>query len=158
MLCTLYSRIPVLPCVCRALVFFPHFPTTLIICPPGALGASNPAPSLQLTATDPDGTNTGNARLGIPVNFTTGDTDAAYTARRGLCKALERSHTAGVQLGSATYTPPQGCPRTPTVTITVWSDELAGIDELLYVYAGQSRADGQLGVADTVADRRHARR
>ena len=127
MLCTFYSRIPVLPCVCRALVLLPSlFLTTLIICPPGALGASNPAPSLQLTATDADGTNTDTARLGIPVNISSVDT-STHLARTWTLQGAGTLQVSGGNNVSAVYTPPLGMPASSTVTVTAYLTNLPSV-------------------------------
>jgi uncharacterized protein (DUF1800 family) len=99
---------------------------------PAPLGGTSaamqlPVATLPLTATDPDGTNTGNARLGVPVNFTTGDTDAQFSTRRWTLQGAGTLQTSGTYLGSATYTPPQTMPANPTVTITVYLEHLPAL-------------------------------
>ena len=80
--------------------------------------------TLPITATDPDGTNTGTARLGVPVNLTTVDTDTAHTGRnwavQGAGTIKSSGYNNGGNNGNATYTPPQVMPANPTVTISAW--------------------------------------
>ena len=79
-----------------------------------------PVATLAITATDPDGTNTGTARLGVPVNFTTVDTDTEFSSRTWTLQGAG-TLTPGEGLASnATYTPPQVMPANPTVTVTAF--------------------------------------
>ncbi len=105
-----------------------------------SLKAKNPAPlggtsaaiqlpvaTLPMTATDPDGTNTGTARLGIPVKFTTVDTDAEFSTRTWTLTGAGTLTTSGTYLNNATYTPPQTMPANPTVTVTVCLEHLPAL-------------------------------
>src|SRR5271170_5106662 len=47
----------------------------------GILASTTPAQTITLSATDPDGANTGTARLGVPVNLTTVVTGGPYAVR-----------------------------------------------------------------------------
>jgi uncharacterized protein (DUF1800 family) len=95
--------------------------------------AQNPAPggttsmalqlsiaTLPITATDPDGTNVGTARLGVPVNFTTVDTDTIYPARAWAVEGVGTITQSGGSHPNATYTPPQIMPANPKVQVSVW--------------------------------------
>jgi uncharacterized protein (DUF1800 family) len=77
--------------------------------------------TLTIDATDPDGTNTGTARLGVPVNLSTVDTDVPLP---GIVWNLTGAGTltwGGTNNVNATYTPPQVMPSNPSVTITVYT-------------------------------------
>ncbi len=87
--------------------------------------------TLPITATDPDGTNTGTARLGVPVKLTTVDTDTAHTGRswsvQGAGTLKSSGYNDGAVNGNATYTPPQAMPANPTVTISAWLANLPAL-------------------------------
>ena len=105
-----------------------------------AVQAQNPAPgggtsstlqlsvaSLQLTATDPDGTNTGTARLGVPVNLSTVNTDTAHQAQSWTLQGAGTLTYSGTNNVNATYTPPTTMPANPTVTITTYLSALPAL-------------------------------
>ncbi len=97
-----------------------------------AVQGQNPAPvggtgsafqvgtaSLQITATDPDGRNTGTARLGVPLNFSTTNTDTAHNGMAWTLNGAGRLTPSGTNNNvTATYTPPSTMPANPTVTVT----------------------------------------
>ncbi len=116
-----------------------------ITTPAGATGnlaiqAQNPAPgggtsstlqlsvaSLQLTATDPDGTNTGTARLSVPLSFSTVNTDTAHQAQSWTLQGAGSLSYSGTNNVNATYTPPTTMPANPTVTITTYLSALPAL-------------------------------
>ena len=75
--------------------------------------------TLQVTATNPDGTNTGTARLGVPVNFSSTETDNAYQVMAWTLQGAGTLTPSGTNNVNATYTPPTTMPASPTVTVTV---------------------------------------
>ncbi|AXC12924.1 hypothetical protein ACPOL_3641 [Acidisarcina polymorpha] len=84
--------------------------------PGGGSGASYNQPvqptSIVLTATNPDGTNTGTARLGVNVNV-------AAVVSGSVSKTVTWSVTgSGSISGSGVYTPPSSMPTNGNVTIT----------------------------------------
>jgi uncharacterized protein (DUF1800 family) len=92
--------------------------------PGGGKGASFQEPiwTIQLTATDSDGVNTGTARLGVPVALST-------VAHAGLHYNVSWSETGVGKLvvsqasnTDATYTPPTGMPDWPKVYITAYME------------------------------------
>ncbi len=99
-----------------------------------AVQAQNPAPgggtgaafqlaiaTLQLTAADPvDGTNSSVAQLGIPVAFSTTNTDTGYAAISWTLQGAGSITWSGTNNVNATYTPPQTMPANPTVTVTAY--------------------------------------
>jgi uncharacterized protein (DUF1800 family) len=83
--------------------------------------------TVQITATDPDGTNTGTARLGVPVSLTATvtagkDHDVTWKVAGGGTIAV----VGGSPFQSATYTPPAAIP-SGTVTITVYLTNAATV-------------------------------
>ncbi len=92
--------------------------------------------TLPITASDPDGTNTGTARLGVPVNLTTVNTDTAHTGISWSVQGAGTLTTSGYNTATccnnnATYTPPQAMPANPTVTVSAW---LANLPALTTTY------------------------
>ena len=85
--------------------------------------------SLQLTATDPDGTNTGTAQLGVPVSFSTTNTDTSYAVIAWTLQGAGTLSPTGSSMtgNSATYTPPQTMPASPTVTVTAYLSSLPAL-------------------------------
>src|SRR5580658_935327 len=76
---------------------------------------------LTLSATNPDGTNTGTARLGVPVALTTTLTAGPYGNRAWTLQGAGTLVVANVNDHlSATYTPPSTMPANPSVTITAY--------------------------------------
>ena len=75
--------------------------------------------SLQETAVDPDGTNTGTARLGVPVNFSTTNTDLLYQSM-GWTLTGAGTLTGSSSGAAAIYTPPLVMPANPSVTVTAY--------------------------------------
>ncbi len=103
---------------CPARVLFLVVMIGQLICTAGAQGQS-----ITITGTDPDGTNTGTARLGVPLNFTTVNTDTAHEVRGW---SLDGAGTLDPNVtpalwAHATYTPPQLMPANRTVTVTVYA-------------------------------------
>ncbi len=103
---------------CPARVLFLVVMIGQLICTAGAQGQS-----MTITGTDPDGTNTGTARLGVPLNFTTVNTDTAHEVRGW---SLDGAGTLDPNVtpalwAHATYTPPQLMPANRTVTVTVYA-------------------------------------
>ncbi len=105
-----------------------------------AVTAQNPSPggstsatfqlgtaSLQLTATDPDGTNTGTARLGVPVNFSTVNTDTTFSFRDWTVQGAGKISYSGLHDKTATYTPPSTMPANPTVTVTAYLNNVPAL-------------------------------
>jgi uncharacterized protein (DUF1800 family) len=76
--------------------------------------------SIALTATDPDGTNTGTARLGVPVNFTTSVTNSPAASRSWTMQGVGAFHSGGTYSANAVYTPPQTMPANASVTMTAY--------------------------------------
>ncbi len=106
------------------------------------LSARNPAPgggtsgtfplpiaTLQITAKDQDGTNTGTARLGIPVNLTSADTDVVYTGRVWTLNGPGSLSWSGTNDMYAVYYPPQGMPADATVKITLSAYGLSSFNQ-----------------------------
>jgi hypothetical protein len=112
--------------------------TAQITLPAGASGnlilqATNPAPgggtstslsipiaTISATATNPDGTNTGTARLGVPVTFSSVDTDTLYPTSYWAAQGAGSIVGTGTNNNSkAIYTPPQVMPPNPVVTVLV---------------------------------------
>ena len=84
------------------------------------LGTAN----MQLTATDPDGTNTGTARLGVPVNFSTVCNDTASTVRGWSLQGAGHLSVSGYV---ATYTPPSTMPASSSVTVTAYLSNVPAV-------------------------------
>src|SRR5271170_281749 len=97
--------------------------------PGGGTGAAYQMPiaSIRITATDPDGTNTGTARLGVPVNFTTADTAAGTPGRVWTLQGAGTLSPSGTNLANATYTPPTAMPANPTVHIMITAYNLPAL-------------------------------
>ena len=74
--------------------------------------------TLTLTAVDADGTNTGNARLGVNVAITTAITQSTYPVRTWTLTGAGTLQSSATNNANATYTPPTTMPANPTVTIT----------------------------------------
>ena len=90
--------------------------------------------TLQITATDSDGTNTGTAQLGVPVTLTTANTDTAHTGISWTLQGGGKIGTASVNGASGalgTYTPPQTMPSSSSVTITAYLTNLPRVDDLV---------------------------
>src|SRR5271163_4780138 len=90
-----------------------------VICPSRAQGTTTG--SLVLTATDPDGTNTGTARLGIAVNLVATRVNLPISTRVWTLQGagtLVPNGAANYNM-AAVYTPPKVMPANPSVTITV---------------------------------------
>ncbi len=83
-----------------------------------------PIATMQLTATNPDGTNTGTARLGVPVTFSAINTDTAHTS---VSWTLQGAGKIGSSGATATYTPPQTMPANPVVTVTATASSLSAL-------------------------------
>jgi uncharacterized protein (DUF1800 family) len=81
---------------------------------------SLPTWSIILTATDADGTNTGTARLGVPVNFTTSIVTGSFTSRAWSLQGAGVLKYSGANNSNATYTPPQTMPSNPSVTVVAY--------------------------------------
>jgi uncharacterized protein (DUF1800 family) len=113
---------------------------------PGSTGnlsvqAQNPAPgggatvtplqlgtaSLQLTAVDADGTNTGTARLGLPVTLSSANTDTAHQTLTWTLQGAGTLKAGGTNNANATYTPPQAMPANSTVTVTSYLTSLPAL-------------------------------
>ncbi len=86
----------------------------------GMLAAVGTAQTLQLTASDPDGTNTGTARLGVPVNITTVISQATYPVRSWSLNGAGTLASSNVNNENAVYRPPSSMPANPVVTITCY--------------------------------------
>ena len=80
--------------------------------------AAGAAQTLQITATDPDGTNTGTARLGVPVNITTAISQSTYPVRTWSLSGAGSFASSDVNNENGVYTPPSSMPANPVVTIT----------------------------------------
>jgi uncharacterized protein (DUF1800 family) len=108
-----------------------------------AVQAQNPTPgggtsaamqlsiaTLQITATDPDGTNTGTAQLGVPVSLASAITDTARTSISWSVQGAGKITTTslnGVVGGLGTYTPPITMPSSSSVTITAYATNLPAL-------------------------------
>ena len=119
--------------------------TALITAPPGSSGnltveAETPAPgggtspvlqvpiaSLSETATDPDGTNTGTARLGVPVNITANNRDTLHVGVGWTVQGGGTLSTSGTTNANAIYTPPPTMPSSSAVTITAYLTALPAL-------------------------------
>ncbi len=75
---------------------------------------------LTMTATSPDGTNTGTARLGVPVNLATTLLNSGHSSRSWSLQGAGTNVPSGTNNSNATYTPPQVMPSSPTATVTVF--------------------------------------
>jgi uncharacterized protein (DUF1800 family) len=90
-----------------------------------------PVATLQLTATDPDGTNTGTAALGVPVNFSAINTDTSHVGGAWSLQGGGTLVASGFSNGSnnldAVYTPPAEMPANRSVTVTVYLQSLPAL-------------------------------
>src|SRR5271163_4697461 len=94
----------------------------LVVAAPGSrpIWAQN-TQVLTLAATDPDGSNTGTARLGVPVALTTTLTAGTYGNRGWSLTGAGTLVVSNVtNHAAATYTPPATMPANSSVTITVY--------------------------------------
>ena len=82
--------------------------------------------SLQLTATDTDGTNTGTVELGGSVNISSVDT-STHLGRTWTLQGAGALVVSGGNNVSAVYTPPSSMPANPTVTITCYLSNLPAL-------------------------------
>jgi uncharacterized protein (DUF1800 family) len=91
--------------------------------PGGGTGATFTLPtwSIIMTATDSDGTNTGTARLGVPVNISTSIVTSNFTVRDFTLQGAGTLSANGS--GTGVYTPPQTMPSNPNVTISVYMNQ-----------------------------------
>jgi uncharacterized protein (DUF1800 family) len=83
--------------------------------------------TLQITSVDPDGTNTGTARLGVPVGLSTVNTDTAHGATSWTLQGAGTLTSGGTNNATATYAPPQTMPANSTVTITSYLSALPAL-------------------------------
>ncbi len=86
-----------------------------------------PIATISMTATNPDGTNTGTARLGIPVTFTSAETDTANSVLTWSLQGAGTITWSGTSNVNATYTPPLVMPTNPSVTLTVYLTNLPAL-------------------------------
>ncbi len=116
-----------------------------ITAPAGASGslpvqAQNPSPgggtsatlqvpiaTLQLTAADPDGTNTGTARLGVPVTFSAANTDTSHATIAWSVQGSGTIAASGTNNATGTYTPPVTMPSSSAVTVTAYLSSLPAL-------------------------------
>jgi uncharacterized protein (DUF1800 family) len=76
------------------------------------------AQTLTISAVNPDGTNTGTARLGISVAITTAISQPTYPVRTWVLTGAGTLQSNSASNANATYMPPMAMPSNPTVTIT----------------------------------------
>jgi uncharacterized protein (DUF1800 family) len=100
--------------------------------PGGGTGAAFQIPiwTIQITATDPDGTNTGTARLGVPVNLA-----ATVSAGNNNWAGWALSGVGSIAIGgtdntTVTYTPPTTMPSLATATITAHVSAVPSITQI----------------------------
>ncbi len=86
-----------------------------------------PIATLQLTATDPDGTNTGTARLGVPVTFSAANTDTAHLTIAWSVQGAGTIGESGTYNVTGTYTPPLTMPSSSAVTVTAYLSSLPAL-------------------------------
>ena len=75
--------------------------------------ASTSSPGIQLTATDADGTNTGTARLGVPVTFTTTVTGSPTAYRSWTFQGAGSFHSGAIMTAEPSTLRRKRCLRTP---------------------------------------------
>jgi hypothetical protein len=103
--------------------------------------AQNPAPGggssntiqlvtweVQTTATTVDGTNTGTARLGMPVNFTASASAGTHTQVSWSVQGAGSIVVSGSLGLTATYNPPAIMPSNPTVTVTAYMNSYPSVN------------------------------
>ena len=111
-----------------------NFTITAVNAAPGggtSAAVTIPIWTITITATDPDGANTGTARLGVPVSLAVTDVD---TGSQYVTYSLAGPGTlsiSGTYGQNATYTPPQTMPSTTTAVITAF---MAGFPTLTTSY------------------------
>ncbi len=86
-----------------------------------------PVATLQITATDPDGTNTGTARLGIPVTFSAANTDIAHATIAWSVQGGGTIAASGTYNVTGTYTPPLTMPSNSAVMVTAYLSSLPAL-------------------------------
>jgi uncharacterized protein (DUF1800 family) len=84
----------------------------------GMQTAASTAQTLQITASDPDGTGTGTARLGVPVNITTAISQPTYPVRTWSLNGAGSFASSNVNNENGVYTPPSTMPANPVVILT----------------------------------------
>jgi uncharacterized protein (DUF1800 family) len=76
--------------------------------------------SILIAASDPDGSNTGTARLGVPVNLTATVSPGNHLSVTWVATGGGTITHSGTNNVNAVYTPPQVMPSSPNITITAY--------------------------------------
>jgi hypothetical protein len=82
---------------------------------------------IQLNASDVDGTNTGTARLGLPVTFTTSASAGTHTQVAWSLHGAGSIVASGTNAADATYTPPAIMPANRTITVTAYMNSYPSV-------------------------------